>query len=253
MVSDEWLNRRDHGDGVIELQLGRGPVNALSAEFLMEFGAEIRSLGQDRNVKAIVLSSPFKVFSAGLDLKKAQHFDLEQQHAIVRGLNEGFLALYGCPKPTVVAVNGAAIAGGLFFVLASDLRVAVSRASFGLAEVRVGADFPIGPLEIARATLDSNIQRRLMLTGQPIGAVAARNANIIDIITEDVVELMPRAVKEARKLAELPPMTFASVKQQLRGDTIARIEASIAKNATSPSSKGWFNSETKSAMQKMLG
>lgn len=252
MTTSEWLNRRTHEDGVIELQLGRGPVNALSSEFLLGFAAEIKQLGQDTSVRAIILSSPFKVFSAGLDLKEAQEFDLEQQHSIVRGLNEGFLALYACPKPTVAAVNGAAIAGGLFFVLASDLRVAVSKASFGLAEVRVGADFPVGPLEIARATLDSNIQRRLMLTGQPIGAVAARNANIIDIITEDVDELMPRALSEARKLAELPPMTFASVKQQLRGDTISRIETAISASGNNPKD-GWFNSETKPAMQRMFG
>lgn len=252
MTSSEWLNRRTHKDGVIELQLGRGPVNALSSDFLLDFATEIKRLGQDTAVRAIILSSPFKVFSAGLDLKEAQEFDLEQQHAIVRGLNEGFLALYACPKPTVTAVNGAAIAGGLFFVLASDLRVAVSKASFGLAEVRVGADFPVGPLEIARATLDSNIQRRLMLTGQPIGAVAARNANIVDIITEDVDELMPRALNEARKMAELPPMTFASVKQQLRGDTIARIEAAISAGKNTLQN-GWFNNETKPAMQRMLG
>lgn len=252
MTSSEWLNRREHEDGVVELQLGRAPVNALSPEFLFDFAAEINSLAQDKDVRAIVLSSPFKVFCAGLDLKEAQHFDVEQQHAIVRGLNDAFLTLYACPKPTVVAVNGAVIAGGLFFVLASDLRVSASKASFGLAEVRVGADFPIGPLEIARATLDSNTQRRLMLTGQPIGAVAARNANIVDIIAEDASEVLPRAVKEAKKLAELPPMTFASVKQQLRGDTISRIKAGLAASGSDPQD-GWYNSETIPAMQKMLG
>jgi len=252
MAASEWLNRREHEDGVVELQLGRAPVNALSPEFLFDFAAEIKSLGQDSDVRAIVLSSPFKVFCAGLDLKEAQYFDVEQQHAIVRGLNEAFLALYACPKPTVVAVNGAVIAGGLFFVLASDLRVSASKASFGLAEVRVGVHFPVVPLEIARATLDSNTQRRLMLTGQPIGAVAARNANIIDIITEDVADVLPCAVKEAKKLADLPPMTFASLKQQLRGDTISRIKAGLAAG-DSEAQQDWYSSETVPAMQKMLG
>jgi len=252
MISREWLNRRDHGDGVVELQLGRAPVNALSSEFLLDFAAEIESLGQDSNVGAIVLSSPFKAFCAGLDLKEAQNFNVEQQQATVRGLNKAFMALYTCPKPTVVAVNGAVIAGGLFFVLASDLRVSASKASFGLAEVRVGVDFPVVPLEIARATLDSNTQRRLMLTGQPIGAVAARNANIIDIIIEDVTEVLSRAVKEAKTLAELPPKTFASVKQQLRRDTISRIEAGLALN-DSGAQEDWYSSETIPAMQKMLG
>ena len=252
MTSRKWLSRRNHGGGVVELQLARGPVNALNSEFLMGFAAEIKDLSSDESVKFIILSSPFKVFSAGMDLNEAQGFDLDQQHVMVRGLNEGFLALYGCPKPTVTAVNGAAIAGGLFFVLASDLRVAFSKASFGLAEVRVGADFPIGPLEIARATLDSNIQRRLMLTGQPIDAAAARDANIVDIVIDDLTELMPRAVKEARKLAELPPLTFALIKQQLRCDTIRRIEAALSVGENDKKI-GWYNRETKSAMQKMLG
>lgn len=252
MISGKWLDRRYHRGGVVELQLGRGPVNALTSKFMTDFAAEIMDLSIDENVKSIILSSPFKAFSAGMDLNEAQNFDLDQQHDMVRGLNEGFLALYRCPKPTVTAVNGAAIAGGLFFVLASDLRVACRKAHFGLAEVRVGADFPVGPLEIARATLDSNVLRRLMLTGQPIGAVAARDANIVDIVVDDLTDLIPTAVKEARKLVELPPLAYASIKQQLRCNTISRIEVAVSAGK-SGTKIGWYNRETKSAMQKMLG
>ncbi|MGR3624497.1 enoyl-CoA hydratase/isomerase family protein [Pseudophaeobacter sp.] len=251
MAEKQSLSIRAHGDGIIELQLGRAPVNALSAEFLMEFADEITRIGQDDEVRAIILTSPFKVFSAGLDLKEAQDFDLEQQQAIVRGLNEGFLALYACPKPVVACVGGAAIAGGLFFVLASDRRVALSKSSFGLAEVRVGADFPVGPLEIAKATLDSNTQRRLMLTGQPVGPIAARNFGFVDIIAEDQEDLFAYSLSEARKLAELPSLAYASIKRQLRGEVIARIEAAIAVGGNAPAD-GWFNSQTKSAMQRMI-
>lgn len=251
MAEKQNLGVFSHADGIVELQLGRAPVNALSAEFLMDFAEEITRLGQDDDVRAIILSSPFKVFSAGLDLKEAQDFDLGQQQAIVRGLNEGFLALFACPKPVVACVGGAAIAGGLFFVLASDRRVALSKSSFGLAEVRVGADFPIGPLEIAKATLDSNTQRRLMLTGQPIGPIAARNEGIVDIIAEDHEDLVAFSMSEARKLADLPPMAYAAVKRQLRGEVIDRIEAGIAAGANAPK-EGWFNAETKAAMQRMI-
>ncbi len=251
MAESDTLSTRDLGDGIVELQLGRGPVNALSADFLMDFANLITRLGADDAVRAIILTSPFKVFSAGLDLKEAQDFDLDQQKAIVRGLNEGFLALYACPKPVVASVAGAAIAGGLFFVLASDRRVAMSKSSFGLAEVRVGADFPVGPLEIAKATLDSNTQRRLMLTGQPIGPIAARNFGFIDIVAEDREDLVAYSLSEARKLAELPAMAYASIKQQLRGETIAKIQAAIADGGNAPEG-GWFNIETREAMQRML-
>lgn len=248
---DTWLNTSDLGDGIVELQLGRGPVNALSAEFLMDFAEMIAGLGRDPEVRAIILKSPFKVFSAGVDLKEAKEFTLAQQQAMVRGLNESVLALYACPKPVVAAVGGAAIAGGLFFVLGSDVRIGYSKSAYGLAEIRVGVDFPVAPLEVAKATLDTNTQRRLMLTGQPIGPIAARNYGIVDIIAEDMEDLEIYSLREARKLADLPGQAYAAIKMQLRGETIDRIKAAIAAGANVPAG-GWFNDETKPAMERML-
>ena len=251
MTASTDLIQSEHSGGVVCLTLNAGPVNALSAQGLMRFGETIRALEARDDVRAIVIASPFKVFSAGLNLKQAQGFDLAAQHAIVKGLNEGFLALFECSKPTVVAVNGAAIAGGLFYALASDFRISVDRASFGLAEVRVGADFPLGPLEIARATLSPNDLRRLMLTGQPMSAQDARIAGIVDrIVAEDT--LLEDALAEAAKLGQIPPATFASVKRQIRGGTIATIKAGIAAGANAPEG-GWFNDETVPAMRAMLG
>lgn len=251
MTDTAALIRSDHPGGVTCLMLNAAPVNALTAEGLMAFARMIETLDADDAVKAIVLRSPFKVFSAGLNLKQAQHFDLAEQHAIVEGLNVGFLALFACRTPTVVAVNGAAIAGGLFYVLASDVRLASPQASFGLAEVRVGADFPLGPMEIARATLSPNDLRRLMLTGQPVSAERAKSSGIVDEIVPAEM-LRDAALAQAAELAQIPPNTYATVKRQIRGDTIARIEAGIAAGANAPDG-GWFNDETVPAMRKMLG
>ncbi|MFV0515484.1 MAG: enoyl-CoA hydratase/isomerase family protein [Jhaorihella sp.] len=250
MGEEDWLIRRDHADGVVEVVLNRAPVNALSAGFLMDFAALIDVLASETAVRAVVLSSPFKVFSAGLDLKEAQHFDIKAQNAIVEGLNVAFLRLFACQKPVVAAVGGAAIAGGLFYVLASDFRVAAPRARFGLAEVRVGADFPVGPLEIARATLCPNTLRRLMLTGQPVDADAARSAGIVDVIDDG--DPHARALREAQALAAIPPLTYASVKRQIRGKTIDLIENALSHGGNRPEG-GWYNSETRDAMARMIG
>ncbi|MDK3072659.1 enoyl-CoA hydratase/isomerase family protein [Sedimentitalea sp. JM2-8] len=250
-MTAEYLTRIDHEDGVVEIRLGRPPVNALSAAFLSDFGRIIDSLGADDEVRAIMLSSEFKVFSAGLDLKEAQKFDLKDQHGIVKGLNEGFLSLFACPKPTVVAVNGAAIAGGLFFVLASDFRLAAPNVRFGLAEIRVGADFPVGPLEIARSMLGPNALRLLMLTGLPVDSAKAETLGLIDeIVPKDA--LWSRTMAAAKDLAQLPPRTYASVKAQIRGETIRRIQTAIDNGANAPEG-GWFNDETVPAMKRMIG
>ncbi|SLN40367.1 putative enoyl-CoA hydratase echA8 [Falsiruegeria litorea R37] len=250
MTDAEHLIRTDHEGGIVEIGLNRAPVNALSPEFLFSFKDLLDGLAGDPDVHAIVLTSPFKVYSAGLDLKEAQHFDLNQQNAIVEGLNVGFLSLFANPKPVVCSVDGAAIAGGLFFVLGSDIRIGGPRAVLGLAEVRVGADFPVGPLEIARATLGPDALRRLMLTGQPMSALEAYRYGILDAVTEE--NPRERAMTEARALAELPPKTYASIKQQIRGGAIETIEQGM-RDGANRSSTGWFNDETTQAMRKMIG
>jgi enoyl-CoA hydratase/carnithine racemase len=249
-MTEPALILNNHADGVTEVVLNTAPVNALTAQFLMDFADLITQLEADKAVRAIVLTSPFKVFSAGLDLKAAQAFDLAAQRDIVEGLNVGFLRLFSCAKPTVVAVNGAAIAGGLFFVLASDLRIAHSRAQFGLAEVRVGVGFPVGPMEIARATLSPDLLRRLMLTGQPVACAEAHHHGIVDIQDDDT---RARALTEAVRLGQIPPAAYGAVKRQIRQAAISTIEDAIARTQTTPETQGWFTDETVPAMRVMLG
>lgn len=251
-MSKDNLIRRDHGEGVAGVGLNRAPVNALSPEFLGAFGDLIDELAADDTVSSIVISSEFKVFSAGLDLKEAQGFDLAAQHAIVEALNRDFLRLFACPKPVVAAVGGAAIAGGLFFVLGADLRVAGPRAAFGLAEVRVGVDLPVGPMEVAMATLDPNTARQLLLTGQPISAEQAHMRGVVDVLLPEGEDVLDRAIGEARRLGALPLSAFASIKRTLRRQAIERIEAGMAAGANQPEG-GWFTPETKAAMQRMIG
>lgn len=251
MTTENWLQVEHLGDGVTQVTLARGPVNALTPEFLSDFADLLDRLENDPQTKAVVLASALKVFSAGLDLKEAMHFDLDQQNAIVKGLNVTFARLYGFPKPTIIAVNGAAIAGGLFFVLASDHRVADERAVFGLAEIRVGADFPVGPLEIARDALTPADLRRLTLSGKPMKAEQALAAGIVDRLAQGP-EVLELARKAAQDFATIPPKTFASVKQQTRGPALGVIDAAMKNGANAPKG-GWYNDETRAAMAAMIG
>ena len=221
MDRTEWLNRRAQGDGVMELQLGHAPENRLTAPFLKDFEQEIRDLVQDPEVRSILLTSPFKDFSTGVDP------DLPAAEVPKGELNAAFLALFACPKPVVTASIGLSSGAGMFFALAADLRVAHARAGFEMTEVLTSHGYPRALMEIARAVLDTNTQRRLMLTGQRLGPIAARNAQIIEIIADDLEDLHGYALKEARKLAGLDPATFATIKRDLRGETIKRIEARL--------------------------
>ena len=114
MSSQDFLNIEQLDDGVLHLELKKAPVNALTATSLRGLGNLFQELGSDSNVAVVLLSSGLKVFSAGLNLKEAQNFDIKQQSDIVDAFHQCFLELYGFPKPLICAVEGAAIAGGLF-------------------------------------------------------------------------------------------------------------------------------------------
>ncbi len=240
-IKDEWAQ-----DGVLTLVLDHAPVNALSAPALNAFADRIEAL----DAKAVVIASAHKVFSAGLDLKRAQAADQAEATAIVAGLNRAFLALFACPLPVVCAAAGSAIAGGLFFVLASDWRIAGHGAQFGLAEVRVGVDFPAGPLGIARAVLGPVETRRLMLPGQPIDAEAAYQRGIVDdVCPRDAVRA--KAEAKAAELAQIPSAAYARIKAQLRGAEIAQIKAACA--AEEAAGREWIDTEARAAMARLLG
>lgn len=241
---------RDAGDGVCILTLNRGPVNALNPDYLARIEEELAALEEDGGVRAVVLASDLKVFSAGMDLKEAMAFSPAEQRAVVDGLNETFCHLYGFSKPVVTAAAGAAIAGGLFFILAADYTVAGDRAKFGLTEVRVGVDFPVGPLEIARAALSPPALRRIMLGGSLFDAAAALGMGVVDE-TAVAEEVLGRAVAVARDYASIPPATFAAVKAQMRAGPLSLIRTAIAESSD-PARDGWFSEETPAAMAALL-
>jgi enoyl-CoA hydratase len=246
----EFLKRKDLDGGVAQVVLERPPVNALNPIFLKAIHDLLTEIESDPGVRAVVITSGLPVFSAGMDLKEAQEFSDADQIAVVDGLNATLYRLYGMTKPVITAANGAAIAGGLFFVLASDYTVAREGAKFGLTEVRVGLNFPVAPLQIARAELSPAVRRRLMTGGRNVDAEAARQMGILDeVVSADA--LIPRAMDVARDYASIPPLAYAAVKTQLRTGALAIIKEAID-SQNDPSRKGWFTDETRIAMKALL-
>ena len=123
----DWLKVECHKGGVLQVELNNAPVNSLSATKLRELRKFFNAVASDNSVSSVLLTSGLKVFSAGLNLKEAQTYDIEAQSDVVNAFHECFLELYSFPKPLICAVEGAAIAGGLFPVLCSDFRLGLQR------------------------------------------------------------------------------------------------------------------------------
>ena len=131
----------DFDSGTATLTLNRPEKrNAISYELISDL---IRALEEVRNSSAgiLILTGAGKAFCSGLDLEtlksligRTREQNLEDSRTIV----SLFRSLYEFPKPTIAAVNGAAIAGGTGLALLCDFTLAVPEAKFGYTEVRIG-------------------------------------------------------------------------------------------------------------------
>ena len=230
--------------------LRRPPANALNIELTEEIASVFQDIGQDDEVKSVVLTGHGKSFCAGVDLKIVPAFDQGDQRRMVNALNHAFHSVYACPLPVVGAINGHAIAGGLVLALCCDWRMA-SKSPFlaGLTEVRVGVPYPVAAMEVARHELRSDVARRLVLFGENMASSAAVDAGVFDEAA-DADALLQRALAKAAQFAALPPSAFARTKRQLRRAAVEAIETAIA--GAEPLLDNWLSRETITAATTVL-
>ncbi|HLK45730.1 MAG TPA: enoyl-CoA hydratase/isomerase family protein, partial [Acidimicrobiales bacterium] len=122
-------------DGTALVTLNRPEaLNALDGELLDALGSAFRGL----DARAVVLTGAGRAFCTGADLKARAAMGRAEWQEHYEGLREAFAAVRDCPVPTIAAVEGFALAGGLELALACDLIVAAAGARLGLPEVTRG-------------------------------------------------------------------------------------------------------------------
>ena len=125
-------------DGVGELVIDAPPVNALDNAGWREFAEKMVALGQRDDVHCVVIRSEGRGFQAGVDVKElAENGDLIVE--LNRGCYDSFAAIYDCPVPTIAAVHGFCIGGGIGIAGSSDFVIASEDATFSLPEIDRGA------------------------------------------------------------------------------------------------------------------
>jgi enoyl-CoA hydratase len=238
-------------DGIATLLLDRPPVNAIDTHLLHSMAESLAQLEAAGDVQALVITGAGACFSAGLDLKLVPRYTPAEQRDMLHTLNRAVARLYCLPIPTVAAVNGHAIAGGLVLALACDYRVGTSTASqLGLTEARAGIPFPAVPMLIVQAELAPAVARRATLVAQNIAPDAALACGILDEL-QPPDQVLPRAHAVARDLGSIPRTAYARIKHQLRAATIAQIERTLTAG-DDPMLEMWLSAETQAAASALL-
>lgn len=179
--------------------------NAIDEEMALGIDGALNDLEDDDELWVGIITGTSTVFSAGTDLRVGSGPGTERggPYGIIRRRRS---------KPLIAAVEGAALGGGMEIVLACDLVVASTTATFGLPEVRRGLLALYGGVFRSARSLPLNVAREIVLTGDPIDAARAERHGLVNAVTEPGGALLGALALAERICANAP----VAVRQSLQ-------------------------------------
>jgi len=216
-------------EAVAVLTLNRPPVNALSAALVADLEAAV-ARAADPAVRAVVVTgSPH--FAAGADISELKAASAGSSDTpLASRLSAALLALEALPKPTIAAVRGFALGGGLELALACDFRYLAEDARVGLPEITLGIFPGAGGTQRLPRLVGVGRARDLIYTGRHLKAPEALAIGLADkVVPAD--ELMAAAMGAAAALAAGATVAIGAAKQAINATLGLGMEEGLAVEA----------------------
>lgn len=215
-------------NGVQTITLNRPEKrNALNTLVIQELAGALEEAAACK-CGVVILTGAGSAFCAGLDLEHLQTMTAkspDEHRRDSENMAKLLRMLYDFPKPTIAAVNGAAIAGGMGLATVCDFTLAVPEAKFGYTEVRIGFIPAIVSSFLLRQVGEKRT-RDLLLTGRIIKAPEALQFGLVTRIVPDQ-DLMREADKLAQSLLRNSPQSMVAIKRLLSAHAKDRLDCEI--------------------------
>ena len=199
-------------------------LNALSQSLLEELAEIPELVQQDPEVRAVIFTGEGKAFAAGADLKEIAAIKdpfMGREYALFG--QRVFAEIAALPVPTIAAINGYALGGGLELALACDLRVAAKTAKLGLPEVGLGLIPGFGGTQRLPRLIGRGRALDLIFTGRHVDAEEALFLGLVNRVAEDALE---GTQKLGQKILKNAPIALALAKESVvRGEGLDLAEA----------------------------
>src|SRR5579863_3283154 len=201
---------------VATLTLSRpGKLNAISTQMIEEFLAALAEIDSSAAL-VMILTGEGNAFCSGMDLddlKAMAQQSPERQLEDSRRMAQLYRQIWSFSKPTIAAVNGAAIAGGCGLATLCDFTVSASTATFGYPEVRIGFIPAIVSVFLTRQIGEKNA-RDLLLSGRTIEAAEAFRMGLVTKVVP-LSGVMNAARAQAKTLLASSPASLLKTKKLL--------------------------------------
>lgn len=211
----------DINDSIATVTLNRPERrNAISYEMWRLLADVFSAVEANASVRCIVIrGAGGKAFSAGADIKDFDdhRYDSKSAARYADAFDGALHLVENCEVPTVSAIDGFCVGGGLELAAATDIRIATPRSRFGIPVSRLG--LTAGWDELRRLITVAGVAtvKHLLLTGQIVDAQFALRAGIISEIVDDTKHSFDEQVSEfARKIASGAPLAARDHKLMIR-------------------------------------
>lgn len=211
------------------VRMNTNKVNVQNDQFFADLHAAFDCLERDFAELPVILTGQGDVFSAGIDFQYSFEIfgsnNLDKIREWYRTYRATNLRIFQYPRPTVAAINGHAIAGGLITALDCDFRIAARKpvAKFGLNEVPIGIPMPAAYVEIIKYALGAKVGALVTLRGKLYEFDEAERLGFFhEVVAPE--QLLPIAIEYARCITPECNTAYAMSKKALQDGVMRQIE-----------------------------
>jgi enoyl-CoA hydratase/carnithine racemase len=213
---------------VSRIELDNQPLNLVTGEMMERLDAALDELARDGEVRAVVVTGAgTRAFCAGSDVKEFE--GLAGRVAQGKLLYEKYVyrKLAELPVPTIAAIEGDALGGGLELALCCDLRIASARARLGMPEVRLGVIPGSGGTQRLPAVVGPARAKELILVGELISAQRAEQIGLVNAVAAEG-EALTAATEMAQRIAQRGPVAVREAKRLIERARDLDLDAGLA-------------------------
>ncbi|MEI7637655.1 MAG: enoyl-CoA hydratase/isomerase family protein [Syntrophus sp. (in: bacteria)] len=208
--------RVEKTDGIANVILSRGKVNAINEFVIDELIACFKELADDAQTKAVIISGQGKFFTYGFDIPEFLNYKKDDFLRYLTKFTDFYGDVFLFPKPVIAALNGHTMAGGCMIAIACDYRIMVSgKAKISLNEINFGSSLFAGSVEIIKLWLGQKNAETAFYTGAMYTAEEAFQLGLIHQVSMEA-DLDANARAVAEQYAAKDGVAFRSIKHLLR-------------------------------------
>lgn len=191
--------------------------NALSLEMWEGLGTALAALRDNPAIRVVILTGAGDAaFASGADISQfeAQRHDAASSEEYARRSGEARSLLADYPKPTIAAIRGFCLGGGLQVAMMADMRIAAETSSFGIPAARLGIAYGWDGLQALVSLVGPAWARLLMFTGMRIDGPEALRIGLVERIVP-AAAVADTAMDLARTMAGNAPLAIHAAKQTI--------------------------------------